>query len=85
MRGLLSTSPSLLQFVPAHIFYPQRSCAVTSYAPAMMGSRASAGEFLYTNTITEARRVISTGKEETVLKNDTVVCIVTSLLQLFSL
>ncbi len=44
---------------------------------------------LYTNTITEARRVISTGKEETVLKNDTVVSIVTffalSLLQLFSL
>ncbi len=43
---------------------------------------------LYTNTITEARRVISTGKEETVLKNDSVVSIVTffalSLLQLFS-
>lgn len=46
--GLLSTSPSLLQCVPAHILYPQRSCAVTSYAPAMMGSRASAGEFLST-------------------------------------
>ncbi len=43
--------------------------------------RALVSFSLYTNTITEARRVISTGKEETVLQNDTVVSIVNFFLR----